>query len=81
MAAGLPVVATPVGGIPDLIQNGVNGFLVPPRAPRDLAKALADLCADPGLRLEFGERNSLLAGDHHIERYVEELLKIYAPPG
>lgn len=47
MAAGKPVVATRVGGVPDVIVDGVSGVLVPPRDPQSLADALLALIADP----------------------------------
>jgi len=47
MAAARPVVATAVGGVPDLIEDGVQGLLVPPRDERALAAALAALLGDP----------------------------------
>ena len=47
MAAGLPVVATRVGGVPDLIEDGTHGLLVPRRDPQRLAEAIADLLRDP----------------------------------
>jgi glycosyltransferase involved in cell wall biosynthesis len=50
MAAGLPVVTTPVSGIPELVEDGVNGLLVPPDDPERLAEALLLLHADGGLR-------------------------------
>jgi glycosyltransferase involved in cell wall biosynthesis len=56
MAAGLPVVATRVGGIPELIGDGVHGLLVPPRAARELAAAIATLLRDPTRRGEMGAR-------------------------
>lgn len=59
MAAGKPVVATRVGGIPDLIDHGVHGLLVSPRRPEELADALADLLNDHDLRTEMGERGRL----------------------
>ncbi len=56
MAARLPVVATEVGGSPELIRDGVNGYLVPPGAPAPLARRLLDLLASPPRRRRMGER-------------------------
>jgi glycosyltransferase involved in cell wall biosynthesis len=50
MAAGTPVVATGVSGIPELVQDGVNGVLVAPEDPEALADALLRLHGDPALR-------------------------------
>jgi glycosyltransferase involved in cell wall biosynthesis len=49
MAAGTPVVATAVSGIPELIRDGHDGLLVAPEDPQALADALARLHADPAL--------------------------------
>jgi glycosyltransferase involved in cell wall biosynthesis len=46
-AAGVPVVATGVGGVPEMIQDGVNGRLVPPRDPTALAEAILEALDDP----------------------------------
>jgi glycosyltransferase involved in cell wall biosynthesis len=54
MAAGLPVVACDVPGCHDLIDNQVNGLLVPPRSARALAAAVAQLLADPALARRLG---------------------------
>jgi glycosyltransferase involved in cell wall biosynthesis len=54
MAAGLPVVATRVGGIPDVIDDGRDGVLVPPGDPDALARALDDLLGDPARRRALG---------------------------
>jgi glycosyltransferase involved in cell wall biosynthesis len=56
MAAARPVVATRVGGTPALIDDGVHGYLVPPRDPGALADAVARLLEDPDLRAELGRR-------------------------
>jgi glycosyltransferase involved in cell wall biosynthesis len=56
MAAGKPVVATSVGGVPDLIDDGVHGLLVPPRRPDELADAVALLLSNRDRRLQMGER-------------------------
>jgi glycosyltransferase involved in cell wall biosynthesis len=77
MAAGLPIAATPVGGVPDLIEDGVNGLLTPPHDPPALAKSLERLIADEGLRLRLGARNLALSGDHDIGRYAKTLMGVY----
>jgi glycosyltransferase involved in cell wall biosynthesis len=56
MEAGLPTVATAVGGVPDLIEDGVHGLLVPPRDPVRFAEAVARLLRDPAARAAMGER-------------------------
>lgn len=53
-AAGVPVVATAVGGTPEAIADNVNGFLVPPGAPGALAVKVSQLLRDPALCREFG---------------------------
>jgi len=63
MACGLPVVATAVGGVPDLVQDGVTGFLCAPRDTAGIVAALARLAGDPVLRREMGERARV-----HVER-------------
>jgi glycosyltransferase involved in cell wall biosynthesis len=54
MACGLPVVTTPIAGIPDLVSDGENGLLVGQRDPSKLADALARLAADRELRCRLG---------------------------
>ena len=54
MAFGLPVVATAAGGIPEAVEDGVTGRVVPPRDPAGLAAALADVLGDEGRRRAFG---------------------------
>jgi glycosyltransferase involved in cell wall biosynthesis len=54
MAAGLPVVASRLSGIPELVTDGVSGLLVPPGDDAALADALASLAADPAVRARLG---------------------------
>lgn len=55
MATGLPLVATNVGGNPELVEDGVNGLLVPPQEPATLSSALALYLDDPHLRAVHGK--------------------------
>lgn len=77
MAAGLPVVATAIGGIPELVADGANGILVPPRDPAALAGALATLVLDKDLRARMGEHGLERSKRHDIRPYVEELAALY----
>ena len=54
MAAGLPIVATSVGGIPEVVDHGRTGLLVPPKDPRKLAEAIEKFRGDADLRQRFG---------------------------
>jgi glycosyltransferase involved in cell wall biosynthesis len=64
MASGLPVVATDVGDVGTAIEHGRSGLLVPPRAPDELAAALASLLTDPALRRRMGENARRAAEEH-----------------
>jgi glycosyltransferase involved in cell wall biosynthesis len=57
LASGLPVIGSDVGGIPELIEHGVNGFLVTPGNPQTLAHAIQYLADDPELRMAMSLRN------------------------
>jgi glycosyltransferase involved in cell wall biosynthesis len=61
LASGLPIVGSTVGGIPELVEHGKNGFLVPPREPLALAAAIRHLADHPALRAEIGHRNRVQA--------------------
>jgi len=56
-SAGLPLVGSDLGGIPEVIEHGVNGFLFKPGSPLELASALDRLIKDPGLRERMGKRS------------------------
>jgi glycosyltransferase involved in cell wall biosynthesis len=75
MAAGLPVVATAVGGVPELVEHNVTGLLVPARDRTALSAALLKLVCDARLRRAFGdrarERASRFSAGVMIERYAE----------
>jgi glycosyltransferase involved in cell wall biosynthesis len=66
MAAGLPVVATAVGGTPEVVMDGVTGLLVPPQDPSALAQAIERLLRDPDLRRTMGR-----AGRRRVEQHFD----------
>jgi glycosyltransferase involved in cell wall biosynthesis len=78
MAAGLPVVTTPVGGVPDIFRDGVNGLLTPPGDLPALADALSRLLADADLRQSMGRHNRQQALQQFaVPQYVQCLLEVY----
>lgn len=62
MRAGMPVIATNVGAIPDVVLDGVTGFVIPPREPARLLSAMRDLAMSEERRLQLGA-----AGRRHFE--------------
>lgn len=77
-ACGRPLVATDMPGCRDIVREGVNGILVPPRDPVALAAALGELLADPGLRMAYGEcGRDLVQREFSIERVVGQTLGVY----
>ena len=64
MAAGLPVVGTRVGGIPELVVDGETGVVVEPESPRALADALEQLAGDPDRARKLGRNGAERAAEH-----------------
>ncbi|HEX2053866.1 MAG TPA: glycosyltransferase [Actinomycetota bacterium] len=75
MAAGLPVVASAVGGIPELVKPGVTGELFPPGDVQALAAHLVNLLGSPGVRRRMGESareaSLALSMDGSVKRYAD----------
>ena len=74
MQARLPIVGTRVGAIPDLLQDGWNGWLVEPGDVNGIAEALMKLLVDPDLCRKFGERNILLTQERYSWKAVGKKL-------
>jgi glycosyltransferase involved in cell wall biosynthesis len=77
MAMGLPVIANRVGGLPWIIREGENGFLVEPRNPRDIAEKITLLLTNDNLRAYMSKRNIEEARKYSWEKIVENLEKVY----
>jgi glycosyltransferase involved in cell wall biosynthesis len=86
MACGKPVVASRVGGIPELIEHGRNGILVEPGDPSALCAAISQLLANDELRRRLGNNARMTASERFTAgrmaaRYEAEFVRLTAEPG
>ncbi|MGH8318308.1 MAG: glycosyltransferase [Steroidobacteraceae bacterium] len=82
LAAERPVIATAVGGIPDIIVDGETGFLVPPEDPQTLADRICGLRSDPGLGACLArEGMSRVRARYHESTVIAQLEGLYAKLG
>jgi len=78
LAAGRPVVATRVGGVPDVVRDGEDGFLVELGDVPELASALARLADDPELRTRMGEAGrARVLSRYAVQRLVDDVDRLY----
>ena len=78
MAAGLPIAATAVGGIPEILEEGLTGLMVPPRNPDAMASAILRILTDPEMRLRLGAAARLRAESNFTpEVYKRSLVEFY----
>ena len=76
-ASGLPIVATDVGGISDILHDGINGFMVKTGDPEDLTEKILTLLGDDKLRERLGKKGQMLAEQYSWESVAEETEKLY----
>lgn len=77
MSAGTPVIATNVGGLPEVVQNGVTGYLVEP-SPEEISKALLHLFQDEMSIREFGQNAKIIAKKNFsVQRFGQEITNEY----
>lgn len=82
MAGGLPVIASSLSGIPELVESGKSGILVPPRDARGLAAALEEIYRDLELRRRLGQQGRLrVLQDFNLDRNCFHLLQLFATGG
>ncbi|RMH68398.1 MAG: glycosyltransferase family 1 protein [Gemmatimonadetes bacterium] len=77
MALGKPIVATQVGGIPEIVLHGKNGLLVPPRNPLALAKAIITILSNPHLREQMSHFSRDQVQNFTVEKTVEKTESLY----
>jgi glycosyltransferase involved in cell wall biosynthesis len=78
MAAGVPIVATAVGGIPDLVRDGVEGLLVPADDPVALAAAMESVLDDPWLARALTVRGLARAPEYDWRSITARYLEVYS---
>ncbi len=80
MAHGLPIVATSVGGTPEVVVHDETGLLVPPRDPDALADAIVWMIQHPRERGVMGRRGRLRVADHfNLDSTIEQYQRLYEP--
>lgn len=77
MAFGLPVIASNVGGLPELVEQRKTGWLVEPESPAALADAILEAASNPGRLCEFGRNARERASQFSIELTVEQTERLY----
>ncbi|AKB76148.1 Glycosyltransferase [Methanosarcina lacustris Z-7289] len=77
MAAGLPIVTTNVGGLPEIVINGENGFLVEPKNPEALAETILLILSDNDLKARISMNNQMKAEQYSWDIVVKNLISIY----
>ena len=77
MANGLPLIVSAVGGIPEVVTDGVEGRLIPPASVAELRLALSAMINDPDRRSEFGRHARERAAQYDVGAYATSLLGLY----
>jgi glycosyltransferase involved in cell wall biosynthesis len=78
MAAGRPIIASRIGGIPDILDDGRAGWLVPPGDPEALRRALGRLLREPALREDLGRAAGRRAAAYQAAAVVPQVERVYA---
>ena len=78
MASGKPVIATRVGGIPEVIEDGKSGFLIEKRSPQQLAEKVLMIAANPALSKSLGEKGRQIAREKfELKEMVKQVMNLY----
>lgn len=78
MASGLPIVATKTRGLPEIVKDGENGFLVEPKKPEEIAEKVILLLGDDELREKMSQNNRRHVQQYSWEHAVKQLEVVYS---
>jgi glycosyltransferase involved in cell wall biosynthesis len=76
-SAGLPIVATDISGNRDLVENGKNGYLVPPADHESLAQAIIKILSDEQASKNFGKRNRIASNEYSWRKVAAKYSDVY----
>lgn len=84
-ACGLPVIASKVGGVPEIVRDGVNGRCVKPKSVEKLTEALRELIDNPSLAKKMGKKGRIFVKQHfseevvtnNVEKYYQKLVSLH----
>ena len=78
MSSGRPVVCTRCGGIPEIVDDGVNGFLVEPRNPKQIAERVVEILQNPSLAQRMGtQARTKIEGQHNLQDHIGQIKDVY----
>ena len=78
LAAGVPVIACDVGGLPEVVQHNITGLLVPPKSIEALADAILQLSRVPEMRRSMGEHGPSSVARFDISKHIQEFMRLYS---
>ena len=77
MGSGTPVIATAVGGIPEIVRDGQEGLLIPPGSPEQLANAIKQLLKEEDLRMRLAQAALRRADSFGLDLHIQNMLSIF----
>ena len=77
MSYGLPVISSNIGGVPEIVHNGLNGFLIKPKDKNSLFKKMTELIESPSLREKMGDESSKIASSFFPGSIEKKLVRLY----